>query len=256
MHPYIGITGFRETNEVRRMTEIFEANRPPDSARKLHVGVMTSHKVLFGIPTRWEKVFPKKGDIAGFFLSDKTYNCLHIADYARRTDIWMTLIRAIHAGGKRLHSLQLDMIWPGPDDIRKGIEAVQGENLEIILQIGQGAFEEKGNDPAAVVRKLEEYKGAIHRVLLDRSMGRGIEMDAAFLLPFIRAIKSRFPQMGIVIAGGLGPDTLRLTKPVIKEFPEISIDAQGQLCECGNLPDRLDSVKCSWYITKALELLR
>ncbi len=61
--------------------------------------------------------------------------------------------------------------------------------------------------------------------------------------------------MGIVVAGGLGPYTVRLVEPLLAEFPNISIDAQGQLRESGNALDPIDWDRAETYITRAVALL-
>lgn len=80
-------------------------------------------------------------------------------------------------------------------------------------------------------------------------------MDAKGLLPFARAVKRRFPQFGLVAAGGLGPDTMHLVEPLIKEFPDLSIDAQGKLRPSGSALDPIDWYMAGQYLIKALEML-
>ena len=58
----------------------------------------------------------------------------------------------------------------------------------MILQVGKEAIEQSNNDPQEVVRRLLAYQGTIQHVLLDKSMGKGLGMDAEALIPFVRAI--------------------------------------------------------------------
>ncbi|MFA5934799.1 MAG: hypothetical protein WC827_02880 [Candidatus Paceibacterota bacterium] len=185
--PYIGITDFMTFEQVKRMLAVFKAHLPPQSKRKLHVGVMMSYKTLNDLETKWSKVFPRKEDVCEIFGSKETYNCLHYADYGGNSD-YLDLSYAISFGGTGIHALQLDMIWPDPDDICNGIRDSR-KQVEVILQIGKKALEEADNDPEIVVQKLGDYVGIVNRILLDRSMGKGVGMDAEFLLPFTRAIR-------------------------------------------------------------------
>lgn len=253
--PYIGITDFMSFEQVQRMLDVFNEHKPKGSQRLLHVGVMMSFKTLNGLETVWSKVFPQKEDIADIFGSDYVYNCIHYADYEHRSGFSRELSRAIHFGGTGIRALQLDMTWPDPGQIAHGVHTSR-KNVEVILQIGRRAFEEAGENPDEIVSKLEDYDGIIHRVLLDKSVGRGIPMNPEELIPYARAIKKRFPKLGIVVAGGLSAENIDRVKPFIEEFPEISIDAQGKLRPSGSALDPIDWNLAEAYLIKALELLR
>jgi hypothetical protein len=252
--PYIGITDFTSFEQVTQMLEVFRQYRKPSSQRVLHVGVMMSYKTLNGIETKWSKAFPQKETIAGIFSSDDVFNCLHYADYDHTKNFSADLARAISYGGIGIHAVQLDMVWPDPGEIASSVHTSR-KSIEVILQVGKNAIEEVNNDPAKVVRRLEEYEGVIHRVLLDKSMGRGLGMDAARLIPFARAIKDRYPDLGLVAAGGLGPDSINLVEPLVNEFPELSIDAQGKLRPSGSAFDPIDWNMAEIYLANALQLL-
>jgi len=256
IRPYVGITDFTNFEQVECMQEIFKQYLPVHSNRQLHVGVMMSYKTLNDVETKWAKAFPPKEMIASIFASNETYNCLHYADYDRFENFSSDVLKGIEYGGEEIHAVQLDMVWPWPRDILKIIRNA-GKSLEVILQVGKNAIEQADNNPAEVVRRLEFYAdiGVLHRVLLDKSMGRGLGMDAAGLIPFVEAIKKRFPELGLVAAGGLGPDSIHLVEPLAKEFPEISIDAQGKLRPSGNALDPIDWDMAGVYLIKALELL-
>jgi len=255
MHvPYIGITDFTDFAQVQAMLKVFQEHKSADSKRQLHVGVMMSFKTLHGIETKWSTAFPPKQRIASIFNSDDVFNCLHYADYEHRAGFWKDLLLAISYGGIGINAVQLDMIWPDPGEIAHAIHSSR-MNLEVILQIGKNALEEMDNDPNAVVGRLVNYEGVVHRVLLDKSMGRGLGMDAAGLIPFAQAIRAGFPNLGLVVAGGLGPESIQLVEPLVKEFPDISIDAQGKLRPSGNALDPIDWSMAEMYLIKALALL-
>jgi hypothetical protein len=253
MNPYIGITDFMSFMQAQEMLKVFTANQPQDSPRKLHVGVMMSYKTLHGIPSKWQNVFPSKETIADIFSSDETYNCLHYADYDNNPDLWKSISEAISYGGIGIRAMQLDMIWPDPGQIAHGVHTSR-KRIEVILQIGKNALEEAHNDPRVVVEKLGNYEGVINRVLLDKSMGKGLGMNANDLLPFAFAIRENFPMLGIGAAGGLGPDSIQLVEPLVKALPDLSIDAQGQLRPSGNALDPIDWEMAGTYLVKALQL--
>jgi hypothetical protein len=258
LQPYIGITDFMTFTDVQVMYDDFKAHTPLASNRILHVGVMMSYKTLKGHETKWSKAFPPKEQIAGIFGSDDVLNCLHYADYAQedeqRTN-YKDLAEAIGYGGVGIHALQLDMPWPDPVMIANAIHTSR-KNLEVILQVGKVSIEMVQSDPVEVVRWLEQYEGIIHRVLLDMSMGRGKEMNAQFLLPYLYAINERYPELGLVVAGGLGPDRMHLVEPIVRAFPDVSIDAQSKLRPSGSALDPIDWSMAKDYIEQVFQILR
>lgn len=146
------------------------------------------------------------------------------------------------------------MVWPDPGEIAHGVHASR-KQIEVILQIGPNALEEVGNDSQRVVERLADYEGVIHRVLLDKSMGKGLGMDAQGLIPYARAIREKFPRLGLVAAGGLGPETMHLVGPLAAAFPDLSVDAQGKLRLSGNSLNPINWTMAEAYLMKALQLL-
>lgn len=251
MNPYIGITGFASRDQIQRMVAFLNDHQLSDSSRKLHAGVMMSYRTLCGLPTKWSNIFPLKESIRAIFGDDGAYNCLHYADYENKTQS-RDLYRALFFGGKHLHALQLDMVWPDLEIITGLIDP--SRPIEIILQVGKDALDKLQRNVARVVDMIGNYDGIIHRVLLDESMGHGRIMDAKALLNFARPIREAFPKLGLVVAGGLGPETMHLVKPLVKEFPDISFDAQSQLRTKGDSMDPINWKRAEDYIVEALQI--
>ena len=254
MNPYIGITDFTSFEQVTEMLKVFRNHKPTNSRHVLHVGVMMSYKTLNGIETKWAKAFPRKETIADIFRPNENgvYYCLHYADYNHDTK-FTDLVCGLEYAGPFVNAIQLDMTWPEPGIIANGVHASR-KQIEVILQVGKNAIEVAGNDPAEVARRLEDYDGVIHRVLLDKSMGKGLGMDANGLIPFARAVREKFPTLGIVAAGGLGPETIQLVAPLVAAFPDLSIDAQARLRPSGNALDPIDWSMARNYLVKAHQL--
>ncbi len=251
LKPYIGITDFMTRDQVRAMLEVFNRTKPKEgSGRVLHVGVMTGYNTLHGNESIFTKAFPKNEAIADIFWSDETFNCLHYADYKEHPKLAASLTKAITLGGTGIHALQLDMIWPAVAEIATAVHTSR-KKIEVILQLNTLALSYVENDPNQLVERLEEYNGTIHRVLLDMSMGRGLGMNPIVLLPFARAIKKYFPHLGLVVAGGLGPFSMKLVKTITDEFPDVSIDAQGQLRPSFSCLDPIDWTMAENYIIEA-----
>lgn len=261
--PYVGITDFMNKTQVERMLEVLARESPKDFKkqmmlvagklpRQLMVGVMMSHKTLHGIPTKWTAAFPAKESIRDIFgIHPFAFNTLHYADYDT-IDVAESIELATTFGGPNMHAIQLDMIWPDPGLIKNYRDNHPG--IQVIIQGNSKAMKAVNNDPLYFACCLKAYGYCVDYVLLDKSMGKGLGMDAMGLLPYARAVAEHVPDMGIAAAGGLGPDTLNLLEPLIAEFPNLSIDAQGKLRPSGNALDPIDWNMASEYLTKALRL--
>lgn len=244
---YIGITDFDNRFRVIEMLDLFPESHP----RKLMMGVMSSWKWFHGGTTKWNKVWLPRDQIKQMFVDHpKVFNTLHWADYDNMTSN-TDIIRACLDCGKYLHAVQLDMIWP-----RFNLCWVIRDTIRvpIILQVGKKALEDISNDEAKLLLKLEIYRTLIDGILLDCSMGRGVPMNPELLRSFIIPVKSAFPELHIAVAGGLGPDTIHLVEPIIREFPDVSFDAQGQLRDSGDSTEPINWVRAKNYMAKALEL--
>ncbi len=155
-----------------------------------------------------------------------------------------------------MDALQLDMAWPEPDAVRSGVSAGAHRRIEVILQVGSAAFAAVGNGPRALVGKLRAYDGAIQRVLLDRSGGKGVALVPQDLLPFARAIREELPGLGIGVAGGLGAENVDgLLEPFVREFPDVSVDAQTLLCVGGNALNPLDLKAAELFAVRSAAVL-
>ena len=257
--PYISITDFMDITQVDRMRQVFfECQNAKTRDQLLGVGVMMSYETLNNLPSKWTNVFPEKERIKDIFQSRAlVLNTLHYADY-EGIDIEKNLENAIGYGGPHLDALQLDMIWPDPKII---IRLKQNHpRLLLILQINNPALDQVKNSPDKLVDTLLSYAPfpthvpAIDYVLFDKSMGRGLGLDGLVLAPFARAVRQAYSEMGLAFAGGLGPDTIGLLAPLIKEFPDMSIDAQSQLRSSGNALDPIDWPRAEAYLRRAIAI--
>lgn len=249
--PYIGITDFMTGAEARVMLRAFSEYRAGKAPRKLMVGVMMSYKTLNNLPSKFTHAFPAKAETPSIFFDHPlAFNTLHYADYDDQTDeqdirAMMDICLQGH-----LHAVQFDMPWPHWR-LLEVVKRLSDWRVNTVLQIGKNALDQCNNDPQEVCFQVERYGRLVDYVLLDKSMGQGRGMDATALLPFVRAIAEAFPVMGIAVAGGLGPTTMHLMEPIVQEFPEISIDAQGKLRPSGNALDPIDWSMAQVYLQKA-----
>lgn len=263
--PFIGITDFTNAAEVQDMLAVFQDAGGPEIDRVLQTGVMTSKKVLTDVPTKWSKAFPKKEDLRGIFLHhSRLLGTLHYADYEDAPELERDLDRALsyayhgaawQPGTWCMRAIQLDMIWPDPAKLLRFSE--WNASLRVILQVGKEALSQVDDDVDKLLKRLEAYKRCVDDVLLDKSAGKGLGMDAEGLRPFVDAVLKRGPGMGVVVAGGLGPESLHLVEPLVREFPTISIDAQGKLRPSGDaLNERISWTMAERYLRKAIAMFR
>lgn len=254
--PYIGITGFTSPDQVRTMRNVLR-NMP--SRHLLGVGVMMSRRTMCGLESKYTDVFPKNETVANIFVPEKdVFSKLHYADYFNESDT-NDFERALTYAGPNVHAIQFDMIWPDPGSIKSVIYgATQPYSgiarkkfpVEVILQIGSKALAQVGNSPEQLVEKLSYYVGfgVVDRILLDKSAGNGVPMNADELLPFANAVAAAYPDIGIGGAGGLGPDTTHYALPFVQRHPNASLCAESRLRTSGKNTDPLEMDRCVRYL--------
>lgn len=250
MKPYIGVTGFTSPTEVKSALSVF----PVSSTRLLMVGVLVSWKSLRNIPLkpRWQKQFPNPATIAEIFPNDsRVVNLIHFStEEGQESSILADMLKIHEIAGPNFHGFQLNIPWPEIQVVEEYRKAV-GNDYRLVLQIGQKAVEAVGGTPRGVIDMLSHYVGVINNVLLDPSGGLGKPFDTERAREFLSAIAEQRWNLGLGVAGGLGPDSLNLVKPLVVEFPILSIDAQSQL---RNGENNLDLNATKIYITKALQM--
>jgi hypothetical protein len=250
MKPYIGITGFTKPEEVAFALNIF----PKDGNRKLMVGVLATYKSLRGIPMkpRWAKQTPNPEAIEKIFPDDeRVINLVHFSsEVGQNPSILNDLLKIHELAGPNFHGFQLNLVWP-EIQVLKEYKRKVGFGYQIILQIGQKSIEVVGATPEGVVEKLSYYVDVIDGILFDLSGGLGKQLDTELAREFLFVIKARGWNLGLGVAGGLGPQSLPLVKPLLSDFPDLSIDAQSQL---RNAENDLDTELVKAYLQQALQM--
>ncbi len=251
MRPYIGITGFMSRDEVKWAWDAFKNTRlVPDYM--LMVGVLASLKTLYGHTNKWPNRYPAVENISGIFIQDP--GMLNLVHYnSKNTDMLFVQLMALTEliGSELFNGFQLNIAWP--DELELLSYKSHYPDKKIVLQIGSGAFKEIENSPKKLVERLGLYAGLIDYILLDMSGGKGKPLDTEILKEYLRAIKVSFAgiDIGLGVAGGLGPDTMHLVNPLSEEFSDLGIDAEGKL---RNENDHLDMGFVEGYIRKAAEI--
>ncbi len=248
--PYIGITGFTNPEEVATALAVF----PNHAKHKLMVGVLATHKSIRGIPMKpkWANQTPDSESIAHIFPDDeRAINLVHFStEEGQESSVLADMLKIHEIAGPNLDGFQLNLAWPKIwllDEYRMAV----GDDYRLVLQIGKKAVEAVGGTPQGIVEMLYHYLGTIDDVLLDPSGGFGKPFDTGQARLFLTAIAKQGWNLGLGVAGGLGPDSLDLVKLLAIEFPALSIDAQGRLRDEDN---HLDLNKVREYILKSLAI--
>lgn len=250
--PYIGITGVMNRPQIATIGAS-ALNLLHKTGRKIMIGVLASSKTLTGEQNKYPRLYPPIKSLPEIFASDP--RLLNIVHYNTdnplllRDELFKTM-RLFKERGNGLNGFQLNMPWPSIshlEDVKTTFP-----KLKIILQIGPKAFEQVGYSPGAVMEGVGWYLPFIDYILLDPSDGLGKPLSAETLRPYLQELANNLHTIGLGVAGGLGPDTMHLAEPLIKEFPNLSIDAQSGLQEKGALSVN----KSVEYIRRALQMYK
>lgn len=245
--PYIGVTGFTRQSEVKFALE----SVPHNNAHRLMVGVLMSSKTLRGEQNKWPNRYPRKEDVAGIFVDDP--RALNLVHYSTddRTTLANQLQEIEGLAGEAFDGFQLNVPWPPIEEIRKYRE--NSPNAFIVLQIGGRAI--GGVDTIEeFVEKVQMYRELVDAVLIDQSGGEGKPLDINHSLYLLRSTRDGLIDntVSLGIAGGFEPDTLHRLHSIVREFPTISIDAEGKLRD---REDRINLARVRVYLEDGLIIL-
>lgn len=237
---HFGITGFKNREQV-----IDALMAKEDKRCRLRVGVLVHGNRLLKEPAPRFVMAEKLSSI--FLNAPDGMNLVHFST-SDREGLVADLCRVTDLAGPALDGFQLNMRWPDPAQVAAFRSLCPRKDLHLILQIGSGAMHGVRNDPEQLVERLRPYEGLIDSVLVDPSGGHGVPFSPSFVLGCFRAIRKKFPQLELSVAGGLSAVLLKtLMLPILDEFPDASWDAEGRLHDDQNRLDP-DSV---WHFVKA-----
>ncbi len=246
--PYIGVTGFISPAEVLRTLEGSDLQK---ANRLLMVGVLASLKSLQGIANKWPGRYPLIGEVAGIFPNNE--DCLNLVHFNTKEpeSLLSQMLAVTDIAGENFNGFQLNIAWPSAG-VLESYKKFHPDKT-IVLQIGGGAFEKVSHSPKNLAEKVNnEYAQYIDYLLLDPSGGTGKPFDPSIARSYLEALSAKTNDFGLGVAGGLSPTTLDLIQPLVKDFPDLSIDAEGRLRNTGD--DSLNVEVARDYIQKSLEL--
>lgn len=257
--PYIGITGFTDDFRLVKACSHFESLPYAWNVdRMLMVGVLISRKTMEFNPSYapYPERYPDVDTIGRLCniaaLDERALPILHVCGLKQHDreskDVLRDLVRIRLYGGAHCRGIQINggllSSW-----IIKNYRTCFPDDI-IIQQLPKRDVEDE--EPISVARRFDGWADLINHVLIDASGGEGVLFDPFRAKALIIALSIRFPNLGIGIAGGLGPRTVGLLAPLLEQFPLLSFDAESQLmCD-----DGLSLTSVRTYLTKAAELLK
>lgn len=244
--PYIGVTGFTDFGQQALPLSLMKGTN-----HLLMVGVLASLKTLRREAGRNEKRFPSLEMIGSIFYDDPL--ALNLIHYNTSEPSSLAGQIAVLRGwvGECCHGIQLNVRWPDLKELREIRR--QWPKARIVLQCGAGALGELQYNPVDICHRLTFYtqEGVIDDVLIDPSGGRGQLLDLTLVEPLVRKLYDDHFPIGVGIAGGLTATTVNNLDPLVKQYPDLSIDAEGGL---RTPDDQLNEDWVDWYVQAAQKM--
>jgi hypothetical protein len=253
MPRYVGVCDVANAAQSRRLSRTLGGSvqgLTGDLRPTLMAGIMSGYGTLNEDTTnKWWGIFPRNEDIATIFNGpEHVLKTVHYYDYhGNGRDVAESIRNVLGFAGPDVDALQLDMTFPDPDQVADGI-AMSGKSPWVVLQVGCKALEQVDYDSSKLVARLRTYEPVIHAVLLDMSMGKGVEINPKLLAPLMIAIRAAYPGLRIAGAGKLGPTNAEILQPLLDVIPDLCVDAQSGLRPSGSNMDPLDEQYASKYV--------
>lgn len=243
LRPYIGVSGITAIHEISELLEYFST----DSTVRLMAGVLANKKTLGNKrqDSAIQNRYPLPGEEHYIFMDDpRVLNLIHYG--AANTANLHQDLRMVRIGFRRANGIQLNVVWPNPEEIQMYKEMYQKDT--IVLQIGPRALQKIDHSQQALAEMLKVYEPIVDYFLLDPSDGQGKSFDMKTLKNYLEATRdiSILP----AVAGGLNHRNVRELRELVQTFG-ISIDAESGLRDAD---DFLNPVLAKKYIQRALPM--
>jgi len=235
--PYVGITGFKTEDEVRKVADQYTSSVLAKDTRHIPMfGYLASAKRLAD-KDRGSRQSPAAKDLVAltscapsdvltmihYHTSDKDQIAAQVAQVFRLGDMY-------DKGYCR--ALQLNVDWPDP----RQIESIKKDfpDMQVLLQLPKRATENLSLERLADMAK--DYQGLASYALIDPSGGKGEALDKSRCTDMLLALDGALPGTVLGVAGGLdGNNAADVVSYIQEQYgKDFSIDAQGRL----RTPDR------------------
>lgn len=221
---YIGVAGVTQVRHVERLITSLPSQHVLGNTI-LKVGIRVSRETLEGHEPK-KGGYPAAHVLPELIIPDpRVHYILHV--HAEERHVLQCIERGWRRTEGKVHGIQINAIWPEWDLVRDCRAALPAEHNTIILRVGRDAFEVARNDPAKVARRVQAYAGYIDYCLLHHKQSMGGHMSSSHVLQYLAAIAGKTRNVDLAVGGGISAETApRLLKPLFKQFPELSVDAE------------------------------
>lgn len=246
--PYIEVCGITEEREIAVLGTLIEERGIGHRSKAPHRVVLgikaSSESLALGYERPLKSTFLTAWEIDDLMVTFDHYKIDSVLHY--RTSELVTIgLQAVGVCAAFDPDLvQIDADWP---DMTLFVAEPR-----LILRIKEGARDRITSNLAVFSFQQEGDENFPGGVILDQSDGRGIPLDTDGTLAALRDINQLMPDLNLAITGGLDAESLPRILPIIREFPRLSISAEG----CLRRPNgEIDLEKALAYLAKAYELL-
>lgn len=240
--PYVGVSGVVSPEQQQRLHEVWDSCGVEN--RVLALGVKAVHKTQWlDIENKYGPEWYPVGDAIQGAIDTTRDNEFRVAqayidtiDLRRgaepKTEIDFVK-KLFDRTGDMFNAIQFDLLpWDsqGKTELFQYIKDKRPD-MEIWLQAYARQMDTHG--PEELVRRLNWYdvhgELLVDRVLFDASHGTGKRLNTLNLEKFLRVARQR-TDMQLGVAGGLNATVVREDLPtLLRYYPTISLDAEGQL---------------------------
>ncbi len=269
--PYVGVSGVvgQGQQELLRFIAEREGLLEGRDRRILLLGVKATHKTQFlDTENKYGRQFYPVGEEFSeacspardsddmlpvaqvFFDPDKVQDGNYRQDFSNRI---------LTRGSAWLEGVQYDMLPWHKYDMRDYLDEVRHTfGKKVLLQVHGPAMEALG--PSRAADTLARYGSSLDYVLFDASHGTGTQLDTHSLSRFLNEAydTSELSHVGFGVAGGLDGDAVReQLPPLLRQFPDLSWDAEGKLHPVDKAGMRPLDIECAdRYISASSDVIR
>jgi phosphoribosylanthranilate isomerase len=226
MKEYIGITGYKTKEEITATQKAFkDAGITSDNNITAMIGFLIHEKQAYDwtLEGRRNPSVEKLNDLL-YSVPDNWLSTIHYCASSRTLNVdALSTIIDFEDNKEAIKAVQLNIDYPHPAQIEFLKKRYPG--LYIIQQVNP-------NFPGIdAVSKVMDYEGLVDKLLIDPSLGAGIEYNISQSANLINRIYEKTTKFSYVVCGGLSDSNvygkIMEAKSLVK--PHFSIDAEGRL---------------------------